>query len=80
MSVDRQRLTPPKNDDDTEVRFSIDEAASDGDTKLVLERGRERVPFRVDDGDEATFEGVGEVPEWCVAVISRLGLTLDATA
>jgi len=79
MSARSRRLTPPQGDDDPEVRFSIDEEAYSSDTKLVLHRGREDVPFRVDDADEATFEGTGTMPEWCDAAIHRLGLTLDAT-
>lgn len=81
MLAHQRSLTPPENTANYEVQFTIDDETYSGTkTKLVVARGHERVPFRVDEDDEATLEGTGELPNWCAAVLDRLELSLNTTA
>ena len=80
MSTETRVLVSEDTDEDEpEVRFSIDdEAFRSGEVGLTLERGNESEQFRVTDADEAIYEGAGGVPTWCEGSIRRLGLYLDA--
>jgi hypothetical protein len=78
MSASDRVLSPQDSDDDEpEVRFSIDENEfRSGEVALTLRRGNERERFRVTDDELAIYEGIGGVPTWCEATVRRLGLHL----
>jgi len=79
MSTSDRVLSPQDSDDDDEpeIRFSIDENEfRSGEVELTLRRENERERFRVTGDEVAIYEG-GSMPAWCEGATRRLGLHLD---